>query len=148
LFGSGALFVVSGLVFLISSLMLIRHARAEFARAAQAAGALSVTRTGRMSEFQGGARISSLFHASWPMARMTIEPERLTVHMPLLGLLVIPAGRVVSVRKKRGFLSRGGLRIDTSIDQEYVTFFPMNDPASVMRALQSAGYPCPTETPA
>jgi hypothetical protein len=142
--GLFAVFVASGLAFLISTMMLLRRARSEFARAATAARLTSGTRTASSVEFQGGATLSNLMHASWPFARLTIETGRLALRMPMVGSIVIPAGSVVSVKPKRGFLSRGGLRIDTDIGGEYVTFFPMGGPDSVMHALHAAGYPCRT----
>jgi hypothetical protein len=143
-FGLFAVFVASGLAFLTSTLMLLRRARSEFARAATAAGLTSATRTASSLEFQGGATLSNLMHASWPLARLTIEPARLALRMPMVGSIVIPAGSVMSVKPRRGFLSRGGLRIDTDIGGEYVTFFPMSQRDAVMHALQAAGYPCMT----
>jgi hypothetical protein len=87
----------------------------------------------------GGARLGP-FNATWPLAKLTVEPQEL--RLTVLGVIkmTFPKSSITRLGEHRGFISRG-LRIEHrgARAPQYVVFWTWNL-AALLEALRVAGY--------
>ena len=87
----------------------------------------------------GGARLGS-FNATWPLAKLTVEPQRLLLTVLGFIKLAFPKSSIVRVGEHRGFIS-SGLRIEHRDVRapQFIVFWTFKLPA-LLEALRAAGY--------
>jgi len=91
--------------------------------------------------FTGGARIG-LAYASWPLASLTVNKERIVLNSGITKNLIFKVDDIISIEPRYGILLSQGIQIkhNNSKYNDYVIFWTFEDPDEIIEQVYEIGF--------
>ena len=95
-----------------------------------------------MQSITGGARVGWI-NATWPLAKLTIQSNRLDLNAALVGKYSFTKEQVISINKYTTIpILSWGIQIVHNVSEypKKIIFWSFSSPASIIKKIESAGF--------